>query len=188
MIVLSYHVDYFNGAWKDPFSSREWTERQRRYVTALKERSLYTPMMVVAGREAGYSTAAMGRAMEARRKEVPAAEIRLKARSEGKTLHVEAFVHGAKRDSVPPRAKVWIALAEDRLSTRPQAGENRSVELEENAVVRRLLAGKAPGAELRWEVEVDPAWKLENLRAVAFLQDTEDLSVHAVTETQLAAK
>src|ERR1017187_9516853 len=36
VIVLSFHIDYWNRlGWKDPFSSKEFTQRQYSYASAL---------------------------------------------------------------------------------------------------------------------------------------------------------
>ncbi len=49
---LSYHVGYWNYiGWKDPFSSSIHTDRQRAYARKFKSRSIYTPQIVVNGRE-----------------------------------------------------------------------------------------------------------------------------------------
>ena len=50
IVALSFHVDYWDYiGWKDPFASRETTERQRGYARSLKQRYVYTPEMVVDG-------------------------------------------------------------------------------------------------------------------------------------------
>src|SRR5260370_14058899 len=50
LIALEEHVDYWNDlGWTDPFSSRDWTERQYVYAGALKNRNPYTPQMIVDG-------------------------------------------------------------------------------------------------------------------------------------------
>ena len=52
VIALSYHVDYWNYiGWKDPFSSSEFTDKQRKYGTKFYSSSIYTPQLVVNGRE-----------------------------------------------------------------------------------------------------------------------------------------
>jgi hypothetical protein len=44
-------VDYWNQqGWMDPFSSAEWTLRQQQYISRFKEKSVYTPQMVVDGK------------------------------------------------------------------------------------------------------------------------------------------
>lgn len=52
VIALSLHVDYWDYlGWRDRFGSAEHSERQRAYAAASDERMIYTPQIVVAGRE-----------------------------------------------------------------------------------------------------------------------------------------
>ena len=51
IITLSFHVDYFNDPWKDPFSDAAHSRRELAYNTALNRKDLYfTPMMMIDGR------------------------------------------------------------------------------------------------------------------------------------------
>jgi hypothetical protein len=51
VIALGFHVDYWDGiGWRDRYSMPQATERQRRYVEALKLSSAFTPQMVIDGR------------------------------------------------------------------------------------------------------------------------------------------
>ena len=50
--ILSYHVDYWNRlGWKDPFSSKEFTQIQYNYADQFRERNVYTPQVVINGKE-----------------------------------------------------------------------------------------------------------------------------------------
>ncbi|MEM6460849.1 MAG: thioredoxin family protein [Pseudomonadota bacterium] len=52
LITLSYHVDYWNYlGWDDTLSSRESTERQYDYARTLGRTSVYTPQVIVNGRD-----------------------------------------------------------------------------------------------------------------------------------------
>ena len=49
-VALSFHVDYWDYiGWKDPFASREMTDRQKMYGRTLRRESIYTPEMVFDG-------------------------------------------------------------------------------------------------------------------------------------------
>lgn len=48
---LSFHVDYWNRlGWQDPFSTKQYTDRQRQYDRALNSQT-YTPQLVINGRQ-----------------------------------------------------------------------------------------------------------------------------------------
>ncbi len=52
VIALSMHVDYWDYlGWRDVFSSPAHTRRQRDYAARMGERMVYTPQIVVQGRE-----------------------------------------------------------------------------------------------------------------------------------------
>ena len=52
VIALSYHVDYWNYiGWKDPFSKSTYTEKQRLYATKFNSSTIYTPQLVINGKE-----------------------------------------------------------------------------------------------------------------------------------------
>jgi hypothetical protein len=52
IVGISEHVSYWNGlGWKDPFSADIYTSRQNDYGTHFGLESVYTPQMVVNGRE-----------------------------------------------------------------------------------------------------------------------------------------
>ena len=60
LITLEWHVDYWDklvhggSRWKDVYSSREFTNRQREYNQALRgRRAVYTPQAIVNGRVEG---------------------------------------------------------------------------------------------------------------------------------------
>jgi len=52
VIALSYHVDYWNYiGWKDPFSNKDFVKKQSFYNHKFRNRSNYTPQLVVNGKE-----------------------------------------------------------------------------------------------------------------------------------------
>jgi len=52
IVPVAFHVDYWNYlGWSDPYSSSEWSSRQREYCRLWKARSIYTPEFVLNGHE-----------------------------------------------------------------------------------------------------------------------------------------
>lgn len=50
-MVLVFHVDYWDYlGWKDPYGSSQWTVRQKAYIEALNQDTMFTPQLVVQGR------------------------------------------------------------------------------------------------------------------------------------------
>ncbi len=52
VVALAYHVDYWNYlGWRDTFSSEQSTKRQYDYARTLGRKSVYTPQVIVNGRD-----------------------------------------------------------------------------------------------------------------------------------------
>ncbi len=52
IIALSLHVDYWDYiGWKDTFGNKAFADRQRAYARAAGEKTIFTPQMVVNGRD-----------------------------------------------------------------------------------------------------------------------------------------
>jgi hypothetical protein len=70
VLALSFHVDYWDDlGWKDPFSSKISTERQSAYSNALGRSSVYTPEVVIDGKDdyVGTDRRNIGKALAAAR-------------------------------------------------------------------------------------------------------------------------
>ncbi len=164
VLVLGFHVDYWdNLGWKDPFSSRAFTERQFAYARALGQSSAYTPELVVDG-QAGFVGSSEADARQAidrsrRRAKLP---VHLEDR-EGQLL-----VHAEAPEGRP--LVVTLVLTESGLATDVLRGENRGRRLHHASAVRQLSTATLPASGTQ-SFAVDPAWRARHLRAVALLQD-----------------
>jgi hypothetical protein len=80
VIALSLHVDYWDYlGWRDVFGSAGHTKRQRRYAKSMGERMIYTPQIIINGREGmvGSRKNQVAEAIERHRAVPAAAEIEL---------------------------------------------------------------------------------------------------------------
>jgi hypothetical protein len=157
---LSFHVDYWNDlGWADPFSLSAWTERQHQYARALKDDRVYTPELVVGGASGvvGSNTAAVAQAIQ---HAVPPAVLTAAATWSSESVTVAA--------TAPADADVWVAVWEDRTTTKVTRGENAGETLGSDRVVRRLARVAAAGQKASVILKLDPAWR--STGAVAFAQ------------------
>jgi hypothetical protein len=140
--TLELHVDYWNDlGWVDPFSAALHSERQRRYAQALGLTGIYTPQMIVNGREELVgSRGALARSVIARALAKPSSVgvtvsgVRLKD-----TPSVIAVDY---RVSSPVAVDLQLALAEDAAQTTVERGENAGRTLQHRHVVRSFWAGR----------------------------------------------
>lgn len=157
---LSFHVDYWNDlGWADPYSLPAWTERQRQYSRALGDDRVYTPELVVGGASGmvGTNVAAVTQAIQ--RAAHPALLAATAAWSKD-SVTITA--------SAPGDADVWVAVWEDKTTTKVTRGENAGETLGSDRVVRRLERVAAAGRKSSTAVTIDPRWRAAG--AVVFAQ------------------
>ena len=108
-------------------------------------------------------------------------ELRLTIRQNGDrlTAHLAATVRSGSPEA-------WLAVAESGFETPVGRGENANHTLRNDNVVRRLEAVELSDArEGRLEIEIDPEWKRNRVRLVAFLQDPATMAVTAAAQAPL---
>ena len=196
IIVVSEHVDYWNNlGWRDPFSSTQFTRRQEEYRRALGEPANYTPQMVVDGRAALIgSLEADARRAIARAATQPKARVVVEPTGSEAPDSVALRVQVTRMPSLPKgdRADLWIAVTERGLVTDVRRGENARRRLPHTAVARRLErvdtlpAIVADSYDMTVHVDLDPDWRREQLRVVAFLQASDSRRVLGAGQASLA--
>jgi len=134
VVALSLHVDYWDYiGWKDPYSSPQMTERQRAYAAEMSLRYVYTPQMVIDGRQdiVGSRRSEVMAAVEASVRQGKPVEIAFEAREGGRVIIPEG--------RAPDRgATIWLAVYDEDHETQVKRGENAGRMLRNAHVVRRM--------------------------------------------------
>ena len=177
LVGLGEHVDYWdNLGWKDRFSSAKLTARQQGYAARFKTEEVYTPQMIVDGREAfvGNDLNSARRAIETA-SALPHGVIRVAIG----TSAASAITVSVAATQLPPltpgdHADLVVAIIEDHLRTEVKRGENQGKTLTHAAVVRTLQTiGEVSGdaAASRARITLSPDWRRDSLKIVAFAQE-----------------
>ncbi len=178
VVPLAYHVDYWDYiGWTDPFSSSNWSARQKQYAQAYNTNRIYTPQVVVNGTDemVGSEERKVRAAIaEALAKKPP---VDLDLAVEKTTGGLRAQVTASHAAALPRDADVLVALVENGLVTKVGRGENGGRTLKNDAVVRRLekafalaaaAGGRGTGAI---ELPIGESAPGRKLGVAAFAQD-----------------
>jgi hypothetical protein len=178
VVALAFHVDYWNYlGWRDPLSKPQYSERQRSASVRNKARFVYTPQLLLDGRD--YRRAIflddIADRVNAIGREKPAASIRLEQVVEGKNALVVQGEVSVTDATQRADARAYVAVYENRLSNQITAGENRGERLEHDFVVRVLSplqsARQDGNLEFRHRFSLDESWKRGDLHLAAFVQN-----------------
>jgi hypothetical protein len=146
--AIAFHVDYWDRlGWKDRFATPGWTKRQYDSARAARSDLVYTPQVLLQGRDlrdwhAEKRSAAAIAAVDG----TPArADIALEVAPQPGAVVVNATAHvpgAANRKG----AALFVALTEDGLASEVKAGENKGKRLVHDHVVRDLRGDIAIGS------------------------------------------
>lgn len=154
-VALAFHVDYWDRlGWVDRFASAAYAERQYEAMRANKATFVYTPQVLLQGRdfprwrEGGVSS------IETAGRQPARATLMLEATASGSAVAVQ--VNAEVTDAaLRGDAQVLIAYADSGLSSDVRAGENRGVRLTHEHVVRALRPAGAVDGRGRVNASVD---------------------------------
>jgi hypothetical protein len=187
VIALEEHVDYWNhDGWTDPFSSADWTARQVEYVTRFKDKSPYTPQMIVNGEtqllgteEQQVEQVVQQAAAQPKTEVILTLESPAPDGSQQIKVRVGKLMGSTDRDT----AEVWLAVTESGLASSVSAGENAGRDLHHASVVRSLhkIGLATPQNDSAFEastrVKYKSSWKRQNLQVVVFLQEKKSMRI-----------
>src|SRR5260370_12175786 len=196
VIPLAYHVDYWNHlGWSDPFSSRQFSERQSEYARAMKLTGEYTPQMVIGGawQFVGSDSRSIARAVSAAHSTSTPGRARLPTNLGAESPRsLEVNVRAQSRPaSAPGPFVVMVAVYENGLVSKIGAGENRGREITYDYTVRKLLPAfeldGAQAVEKEVRIELAPSLSASHLGAAAFIQNTSSVKTVCVASGTLIA-
>jgi hypothetical protein len=195
IIALEEHVDYWNhDGWTDPYSSSEWTDRQRAYTTLIKK-DVYSPELVVDGHSQFVGNNPHQAKLEIEKAASgPKTEVAITAAtpeangSQRFTVSVGKLVGSTGGDV----AEVWLAVTEDGLHSSVSRGENAGHVLQHVATLRSLHkigAADPNGASASFAgepvVKLDKRWNVENLHVTVFVQKKKSLEILGAASTKI---
>jgi hypothetical protein len=173
VVPLALHVDYWDYiGWRDPYAKREYSLRQRKLSQLQRMALVYTPQVVLQGRDfRGWAGKAFDEAVA--RINAQPAKVRMKLAVlsvERKTLEVEA---SAELLEPTADAALYLAAYQSKLESRVSAGENRGRILNHDYVVLEWLGPFPIAGRLaeRRTLPLLPGARADNSGAAAFVQD-----------------
>lgn len=131
--VMSYHVDYWNRlGWKDPFSRKEFTQLQYNYADQFRERRVYTPQIVVNGKEhfVGSDGYRLRKRIKSYLKKTSRNNITINSQKEGDDLQLTFEVSGETKGK-----KLKLAFVLEKSITKVKRGENSNRTLSNSNIV-----------------------------------------------------
>lgn len=135
--VIAFHVDYWDHqGWKDRFSDKAYTERQRRYADWLRVESIYTPQVVVNGASeyVGSDERRIVKAVDAAVNRMADNTLTLTSQVENNQLKVHYELTGQTG-----KKALFLALVQKKANTQVKAGENKGRALTHAQIVRQLI-------------------------------------------------
>lgn len=177
VVPLAFHVDYWDRlGWRDPFSSPDWSDRQRDYSRAWRADRVYTPQIVVGGATdvVGSDERGIRRAIAAELRRRPPVHLAMSARADGAQVKVNATVAIDGSIGIGP-LDLMLVVFESGFRTDVARGENGGRTLENDFVVRRLerivsMAAAMGSTSHSAVIALDPRWKTERLGVAIFVQ------------------
>jgi hypothetical protein len=177
-VPIAFHVDYWDRlGWKDRFASADWTRRQYDSARAARSDLVYTPQVLLQGRDLRdwHSERRSAAAIAEVARSPARADIMLEVTPQQGAVAVNATarVPGAAHRK---GAVLFVAFASDGLVSEVKAGENAGKRLAHDHVVRALrgnLAVDAAGEARGTVVLPIPPEAGRSSTIVAFVQNTD---------------
>jgi hypothetical protein len=173
VVPLALHVDYWDYiGWKDPYAKREFALRQRKLTQLQRLAFVYTPQVLLQGRDfRGWASRAFDETLARINAQPAKASLKLEIlRVDEKGLEVEA---SAQLVLPSDHAALYVAAYQSKLQSRVTAGENRGRILNHDHVVLEWQGPFPARGRLteRRMLRLLPGASAANSGAAAFVQD-----------------
>jgi hypothetical protein len=172
IVPLALHVDYWDYiGWKDPYARREFSQRQRRLSQQQRLALVYTPQVLLQGRDfRAWAQPDFAQAVA----EINARPARASLELEILGMTADALqlrVKAALANGQDPSASaLYVATYENRLESHVSAGENRGRLLSHDYVAFEWQGPYAP-AERELNLRLLPKAQMADSGVVAFVQN-----------------
>lgn len=186
VFLLDFHVDYWNNlGWTDPYSSKAYSERQGRYSRHFPGAGLYTPQLVMNGKDqmVGSDSEKIDSAVTGFLKTEPVGSITLN----NAKLQGDSIVVDLKTADLPANTLVNVALVQAEVTNHIAKGENEGLTLTHHNVVR--LFRTAPVNTLNGKGLSLGKYDLpagQKFSVIAYAQDMKTWNVLAADSKELA--
>jgi len=183
VLVLSYHVDYWNKlGWKDIFSDASFTQRQEYYSNIFQLNNIYTPQAVVNGKKEflGSNKSKLISSIDEQLNEKSAVSIKLNVvqNAEGKIdVHYSAEGTDAKKE------QAIILLIQKMATNEIKKGENKGKTLHHINIVRNIFF--LPLKEKSTNFTLPAGLQKEDVFVAGFIQDKRSGKIKAIQSSQV---
>jgi hypothetical protein len=177
VVPLALHVDYWDYiGWKDPYAKSEFSRRQHKLAQMRRATVVYTPQVVLQGRDFRRWGGDEFNDTVARINSTPArARIRLSLQSMTKDAANVGVVAELLDPAGRAHAALYLAAYENKLASDVSAGENRGRRLEHDFVVREWVGpigfDHGPKIEEKRSLPLLPNAVPSHSGVAAFVQD-----------------
>lgn len=185
IIALSYHVDYWNYlGWKDPFSSADYSARQKDYTRRIGART-YTPQLVINGkqelvgsRRAEVSSLVDRGLKNARPDHTPALSVALTDR----LVNVDYQLNGPTDGY-----RVSALIVQHEAKSAVKRGENRGRDLSHHNVVR-VLEHQGADASGSFQLPLPDGLTAKDVSVVLLVQEVNRHAISGAARAVVSAK
>ncbi len=181
---LSFHVDYWNRlGWRDPFSTKQFTDRQREYDRTLNSQT-YTPQLIINGKQdvVGSNRSKIEQAVAAVQRQPALAFVGV----DGQVSYAGSQAVVAYELSASGPHRVNVALVQKEARTAVRNGENGGQTLVNTNVVRQFKTFDQNGMSGTASLPIPAGLSADQMAVIVYVQRTDTGQVVGATRCSSA--